>query len=158
MSESICTLKHVPNQREVLDQVFRALADGTRRDLVERLIDGPISVGELARPLTMSLPAVMQHLQVLEACGLIRSAKVGRVRTCHIEPAALRLAESWLGQQRTDWEHRLDQLEDLLTGEADSPGNTDARHTAGTHDAAGTHDTAGTHDAGSSATSTGEQL
>jgi DNA-binding transcriptional ArsR family regulator len=97
-----------------MDQVLKALADSTRRDLVERLVAGPASVGELAAPLTMSLPAVMQHLQVLESAGLVRSAKVGRVRTCHLEPAGLRMLENWLGHQRTDWEHRLDALGDLL--------------------------------------------
>ena len=115
------TLKHVPNEREWLDQVFKALADGTRRDMVERLIRGPASVGELAQPLAMSLPAVMQHLQVLEACGLVRSEKVGRVRTCRIEPAALRIAEDWIGRQRTTWEHKLDRLGDYLTEHPDIP-------------------------------------
>lgn len=102
----------MPNQ---LDQVFKALADGTRRELVERLVRGPASVGELAQPLAMSLPAVMQHLQVLEACGLVRSEKTGRVRTCHLEPAGLRGAEDWLGHQRTGWERGLDRLGDYLT-------------------------------------------
>ena len=96
-------VKHVPNKRTVMDQVLKALADGTRRDLVERLVAGPASVGELAAPLDMSLPAVMQHLQVLETAGLIRSEKVGRVRTCHLEPAGLRLVEDWLGRPA----HRL---------------------------------------------------
>lgn len=110
----------MPNQR--LDQVFKALADGTRRDLVDRLIHGPASVGELAAPLAMSLPAVMQHLQVLEACGLVRSEKVGRVRTCQIEPAGLRAAEDWLAGRRTAWESRLDRLGDYLTEtEGDKP-------------------------------------
>jgi DNA-binding transcriptional ArsR family regulator len=103
-----------------MDQVLKALADGTRRELVERLVAGPASVGELAQPLDMSLPAVMQHLQVLETAGLIRSEKVGRVRTCHLEPAGLRMAEDWLARQRTDWEHHLDALGDLLQ-EGDSP-------------------------------------
>jgi DNA-binding transcriptional ArsR family regulator len=97
-----------------MDQVLKALADGTRRELVERLVAGPASVGELAAPLAMSLPAVMQHLQVLEVAGLVRSEKVGRVRTCHLEPAGLRMVEEWLGHQRTDWEHHLDALGDLL--------------------------------------------
>ena len=97
-----------------MDQVLKALADGTRRELVERLVAGPASVGELAAPLDMSLPAVMQHLQVLEAAGLVRSEKVGRVRTCHLEPTGLRMAEDWLGHQRTDWERHLDALGDLL--------------------------------------------
>ncbi|KFU83266.1 ArsR family transcriptional regulator [Amycolatopsis lurida NRRL 2430] len=101
-------VKHVPNQ--CMDQVFKALSDGTRREMIERLTRGPASVGELAQPLSMSLPAVMQHLQVLEASGLVRSEKVGRVRTCHLEPDGLRMAEDWLGGQRTGWEHRLDRL------------------------------------------------
>jgi DNA-binding transcriptional ArsR family regulator len=105
-------LKDVPNQE--LDRVFQALADGTRREMVERLVRGPASVGELAKPFAMSLPAVMQHLQVLEACGLVRSEKVGRVRTCRIEPAVLRLAENWIGRQRTAWELNLDRLGDFL--------------------------------------------
>ncbi|RSN57263.1 transcriptional regulator [Amycolatopsis sp. WAC 04182] len=93
-----------------MDQVFKALSDGTRREMIERLTQGPASVGELAQPLSMSLPAVMQHLQVLEASGLVRSEKAGRVRTCHLEPDGLRMAEDWLGGQRTGWEHRLDRL------------------------------------------------
>ena len=94
--------------------MFQALADGTRREIVERLVRGPASVSELAKPLEMSLPAVMQHLQVLEACGLVRSEKAGRVRTCRIEPETLRLAESWLNGQRTTWERRLDRLGEHL--------------------------------------------
>jgi DNA-binding transcriptional ArsR family regulator len=74
-------------------------------------------VGELAKPFAMSLPAVMQHLQVLEACGLVRSEKVGRVRTCQIEPAVLRLAENWINRQRTAWERNLDRLDDFLKTE-----------------------------------------
>ncbi|MDN3357670.1 metalloregulator ArsR/SmtB family transcription factor [Actinomadura sp. DC4] len=93
-----------------LDRIFQALADPTRRDIVERLTRGPASVSALAEPLAMSLPAVMQHLQVLESCGLVRSEKVGRVRTCQVEPAGLRAAEGWLGRQRTAWEARLDRL------------------------------------------------
>jgi DNA-binding transcriptional ArsR family regulator len=93
-----------------LDQVFHALADPTRRGIVERLVRGPASVSELSRPLTISLPAVLQHLQVLEASGLVRSEKAGRVRTCRIEPDALRAAESWVTGQRTAWETRLDRL------------------------------------------------
>ena len=103
-----------------MDQVLKALADGTRREVVERLVAGPASVGELAAPLAMSLPAVMQHLQVLETAGLIRSEKVGRVRTCHLEPAGLRLVEDWLGRQRTHWERHLDALGDLLKEEGES--------------------------------------
>jgi DNA-binding transcriptional ArsR family regulator len=107
------------NQGQRLDRVFQALADATRRDMVERLIRGPAAVSELAQPFAMSLPAVMQHLQVLEACGLVRSEKVGRVRTCHIEPAVLRMAEDWIVRQRTSWEQRLDRLGDYLTEHSD---------------------------------------
>ncbi len=97
-----------------LDLVFRALGDRTRRALVERLVRGPASVSELAEPLTMSLAAVVQHLQVLESAGIVRSEKVGRVRTCRIEPALLRAGEHWLGRQRTTWESKLDRLGDFL--------------------------------------------
>jgi DNA-binding transcriptional ArsR family regulator len=109
------------NQRQRLDRVFQALGDATRRDLVERLVRGPAAVSELARPFAMSLPAVMQHLQVLEACGLVRSEKVGRVRTCHIEPDGLRMAEDWISRQRTAWEQRLDRLAEYLTDRSDEP-------------------------------------
>jgi DNA-binding transcriptional ArsR family regulator len=97
-----------------LDQLFQALVDPSRRSMIERLIQSPASVKELAQPLAMSLPAVMQHLGVLEACGLVRSEKVGRVRTCHIEPVGLRVAEDWLRGQRTAWEDRLDRLGELF--------------------------------------------
>jgi DNA-binding transcriptional ArsR family regulator len=103
-------VNYVLNQSRRLDDVFQALADPTRRSLVERLTERPASVSELAKPFPMSLPAVMQHLEVLEAGGLVRSEKVGRVRTCHVEPAALRAAEEWLSQQRSAWERRLDRL------------------------------------------------
>jgi DNA-binding transcriptional ArsR family regulator len=106
----------VPNQLGSLDQVFQALADPTRRSMVERLVRGPASVTELARPQAMSLPAAMQHLQVLQACGLVRSEKTGRVRTCRIEPEALRAAEAWIAAQRTSWESRLDRLGEYLAG------------------------------------------
>lgn len=97
-----------------LDRVFQALADPSRRSMVERLCRGPATVSELAKPLDMSLPAVVQHLQVLEASGLVRSEKVGRVRTCQIEPTALRTAEQWISARRTNWERRLDRLGDFL--------------------------------------------
>jgi DNA-binding transcriptional ArsR family regulator len=93
-----------------LDLTFHALADPARRAMVERLGRGPASVSELAQPLAMSLPAVVQHLAVLQACGLVASEKVGRVRTCRMEPAAMSLAEQWINQRRTDWEARLDRL------------------------------------------------
>lgn len=89
--------------------------------MLERLVRGPATVSELARPLAMSLPAVMQHLQVLEASALVRSEKAGRVRTCHVEPGTLRAAEDWIGRQRTAWEHRLDRLGVYLDEDADPP-------------------------------------
>src|ERR1700733_13958590 len=93
-----------------IDVLFGALADASRRAMLDRLIRGPASVSELARPLAMSLPAVVQHLHVLEASGLVRSQKLGRVRTCSIEPAALRAAERWISGRRTAWEQNLDRL------------------------------------------------
>ena len=85
--------------------------------MVERLSRGPASVSELAEPLSMSLPAVMQHLQVLEASGLVRSEKIGRVRTCTIDPGALTMAEQWIGERRLLWERRLDRLGEYLDPE-----------------------------------------
>jgi DNA-binding transcriptional ArsR family regulator len=109
------------NQTADLDRVFQALADPGRRVMVERLSLGPASVSELARPLTMSLAAVVQHVQVLEACGLVRSEKVGRIRTCSINPAALRSAEQWITERRSSWERRLDRLGDYLAESPDDP-------------------------------------
>jgi DNA-binding transcriptional ArsR family regulator len=97
-----------------LDLLFQALADPGRRIMVERLSRGPASVSELAKPLSMSLSAVVQHLAVLEASGLVRSEKVGRVRTCRIDPVALRAAEQWLSERRLNWERKLDRLGDFL--------------------------------------------
>src|ERR1700688_2553049 len=95
-----------------LDLVFHALTDSARRGMLERLSRGPATVSELAAPLPMSLPGVVQHLQVLEASGLVRSEKVGRVRTCRIEPNALRTAEEWIARRRANWARRLDRLGD----------------------------------------------
>jgi DNA-binding transcriptional ArsR family regulator len=103
-------LKNVVNQSADLGPAFHALSDPSRRLIVERLARGPASVSELAQPLAISLPAVMQHLQVLEACSLVASEKAGRVRTCRIEPDALRQVEQWAARQRTTWERRLDRL------------------------------------------------
>lgn len=100
-----------------LDLVFQALADPNRRIMVERLTRGPASVSELAGPLDMSLPAVIQHLQVLETSGLVRSQKAGRVRTCRIERAALQSAEKWLVARRAMWERNLDRLGDYLVAQ-----------------------------------------
>src|SRR5215211_2262680 len=109
------------SRRETVDRVFLALADPNRRGIVERLSRGPASVSELALPLPMSLPAVVQHLQVLETSGLVRSEKVGRVRTCRIEPAALRPVEHWISARRSSWERRFDRLGDYLAESDDEP-------------------------------------
>lgn len=107
-------LNQSPALPPALDLVFQALSDASRRGMVERLTRGPATVSALAAPLDMSLPAVMQHLQVLEASGLVRSEKAGRVRTCRMEPAALRGAEHWISERRAKWERRLDRLGDYL--------------------------------------------
>lgn len=101
-------------QSPSLDLVFQALADPTRRAMVERMTKGPASVSDLARPFAMTLAAVMQHLKVLEESGLVRTQKEGRVRTCTIEPDALRTAEDWIADRRTSWETNLDRLGALL--------------------------------------------
>jgi DNA-binding transcriptional ArsR family regulator len=108
-------------QKDPLDLAFQALADPSRRVMVDRLTRGPASVSQLAEPLAMSLPAVYQHLQVLEASGLVRTEKAGRVRTCSIEPAALRSAEQWISDRRTTWERRLDRLGDYLAEHPEPP-------------------------------------
>jgi DNA-binding transcriptional ArsR family regulator len=102
------------NQSLTLDTLFQALADPSRRVMVERLSRGPATVSALAEPLEMTLSAVVQHLAVLEASGIVRSEKVGRVRTCRIEPGALSTAEQWIHDRRTIWEHRLDRLGEFL--------------------------------------------
>lgn len=103
-----------------LDLAFQALSDPTRRIMVDRLSRGPASVSELAQPLDMTLSAVVQHLAVLEASGLVRSQKIGRVRTCRIEPAVLTAAERWIGERRASWERRFDRLGALLA-ESEEP-------------------------------------
>jgi DNA-binding transcriptional ArsR family regulator len=97
-----------------IDRVFHALGDPTRRAILEKLSQGPISVSRLAEPLDITLAAVVQHLQVLEQSGLVQTEKVGRVRTCRIEPGGLSVVEQWIGERRSMWERRLDQLGDLL--------------------------------------------
>ena len=97
-----------------VDRVFMALADPSRRAIVDRLVRGPASVSELARPLRITLAAVVQHLHVLEGSGLVSSAKQGRVRTCRIEPAAMQVAERWLTDRRLMWEERLDRLAEYV--------------------------------------------
>ncbi len=121
-------LRHMLNQLSDLDRLFHALADPARRAMVERLSRGPAPVSELARPLPMSLPAAMQHLDVLVAAGLVRSEKVGRVRTCSIETQALNQAEQWINARRIEWENRLDRLGEYLKtleSEGDRDGSGD---------------------------------
>jgi DNA-binding transcriptional ArsR family regulator len=97
-----------------IDRVFHALGDPSRRAIMEKLSLGPISVSGLAEPLDITLAAVVQHLQVLEESGLVQTEKVGRVRTCRIEPAGLSAAQKWIGDRRSAWERGLDRLGDLL--------------------------------------------
>ena len=109
-----------------LDRVFQALADPTRRSMVDRLSSGPATVSELGKPLGMSLSAVVQHVQVLESCGLVRTRKVGRSRTCSIDPVVLRSAEQWIADRRALWERKLDRLGEYLAAtEADETGEAD---------------------------------
>ncbi|HKY94403.1 MAG TPA: metalloregulator ArsR/SmtB family transcription factor [Kiloniellales bacterium] len=104
----------MPNQSTALDRIYRALSDPTRRAVIQRLSRGPATVSEIAKPFRMSLPSVVQHLQVLEESGLIKTRKAGRVRTCRIVPKALISAEEWIAHQRALWEGRLDRLEAYL--------------------------------------------
>jgi DNA-binding transcriptional ArsR family regulator len=97
-----------------VDGIFRALSDPTRRRVLERLSKRPGSVSELAAPFDMALPSFVEHLRVLEGCGLVRSRKVGRIRTYRLVPGRLKLAEDWLTRQRALWERRLDQLDEYL--------------------------------------------
>jgi len=108
-------------QTAALDGVFHALADPVRRGMVDRLCRGPASVSELAQPLTMTLSAVVQHLQVLEASGLVSTRKQGRVRTCQLETAVFERVERWLAGRRSQWEARFDRLGEYLA-EQDAPG------------------------------------
>jgi DNA-binding transcriptional ArsR family regulator len=103
-----------------LTHVFHALADPTRRAIIERLILGEAPVSELAKPLAMSLAAVVQHVQILEQSGLITTRKSGRVRTCRIEASTLRETESWIAQRRGLWERRFDRLADVLSEPANN--------------------------------------
>ena len=102
------------NYQNRLDGTFHALADPTRRAVLAKLSSGPATVSDLAQPFEMALPTFLQHLKVLEECGLVRSKKVGRVRTCQLRPKPLADAEDWIGAQRTMWTRRLDQLDDYL--------------------------------------------
>lgn len=100
-----------------IDRIFHALGDPTRREIIEKLSEKPTSVSQLALPLNITLAAVVQHLQLLETSGLVRSEKTGRVRTCRIEPRGFSLAGQWIADRRSLWEGRLDRLGDLLTEE-----------------------------------------
>jgi DNA-binding transcriptional ArsR family regulator len=104
----------MPRMKVNIDRVFHALGDPTRRAIVERLSEGAMSASRLAVPLDITVAAVVQHLQILEKSGLVRTTKVGRVRTCRIEPAGLSVAERWIGERRSMWERRFDRLGDLL--------------------------------------------
>jgi DNA-binding transcriptional ArsR family regulator len=111
----------VINQSVSLDRLFHALSDPTRRVMIEQLCRGPASVSELAHPFDISLPGVVQHLKVLEDSGLVRTEKVGRVRTCHIEQGPLRLADKWINARRATWERHLDRLGDFLAEQKETP-------------------------------------
>ena len=118
-------LKHVLNDVADLDRVFHALADPGRRLMLERLGRGPASVSELGKPLSMSLAAVVQHVQILETSGLVRTQKIGRTRTCSLDPVTLRSAEHWISERRGLVERRLDRLGDYLAETTDpaAPGD-----------------------------------
>ena len=118
-------LKHVLNDVANLDRVFHALADPGRRLMLERLGRGPASVSELGKPLSMSLAAVVQHVQILETSGLVRTKKVGRTRTCSLNPATLRSAEHWMSERRGLVERRLDRLGDYLAETAETAETAD---------------------------------
>ena len=105
------------SHRVSVDGVFHALGDPTRRAILERVSEGPISVSSLAKPLRITLAATVQHVQVLEKSGLVRTTKVGRVRTCRMEPKGLSVVEQWINARRSLWEKRFDRLGDLLAEE-----------------------------------------
>ena len=110
----------MPSHKTNIDRVFHALGDPTRRAIIERLSDGPVSASTLAKPLRITVAAVVQHLQVLEKSGLIHTIKVGRVRTCRMEPKGLNIVEQWIRDRRALWERRFDRLGALLE-EPDEP-------------------------------------
>ncbi len=117
----------MPNQVAQLDRVFQALADPTRREVLRRLSHGTAPVSELAAPFEMALPSFLQHLKVLEGCGLVNSQKAGRVRTYRLSPEPLKAAEGWMSEQRTLWERRLAQLDQYLEELKPAPGPKKAR-------------------------------
>ena len=107
----------MPSQKKTLELVFHALDDATRRTMLEMVSERPVSVSQLAEPLKITLAAVVQHVQVLEEAGLVRTEKVGRVRSCRIDPKGIALARQWLDERRSTWERRLDRLGDVVDGE-----------------------------------------
>src|SRR5208282_38530 len=107
-------VRYMPKNAALLNDVFQALADPTRRAVIERLNRGPAAMTELARPFKMALPSFSQHLDVLKRCGLVSSRKSGRVRTYQLAPRSLKTVENWLTVQRTHWQDRLDQLDKYL--------------------------------------------
>jgi DNA-binding transcriptional ArsR family regulator len=107
----------VNDRKTSVDQVFHALGDPTRRAILERVSQGPVSVSSLAKPLRITVAAAVQHVQVLEKSGLVHTTKVGRVRTCRMESKGLSVAERWLNERRSLWEKRFDRLGELLTEE-----------------------------------------
>jgi DNA-binding transcriptional ArsR family regulator len=104
----------MPSRKPDINRIFHALGDPTRRVILEKVSEGPVSVSELAQPLAITLAAVVQHLHILEQSSLIKTEKIGRVRTCRIEPAGLSVAEEWISARRTIWERRFDRLAELL--------------------------------------------
>jgi DNA-binding transcriptional ArsR family regulator len=110
-----------PQESSGLDLMFQALADPSRRAMVDRLSRGPASVSELAQPLAMSLPAVVQHLQVLEGSGLVKTQKIGRVRSCTLDTSAMSQAEQWINARRTQWQRRFERLGAYLDEMPDEP-------------------------------------
>jgi DNA-binding transcriptional ArsR family regulator len=104
----------MPNRSVELNRVFQALADPTRRAVLERLNRGPAPMSELAEPFDMALPSFSQHLDVLEDCGLVRSSKEGRVRTFELQAKPLEVAGHWMAKQRAMWERRLDQMDNYV--------------------------------------------
>jgi DNA-binding transcriptional ArsR family regulator len=107
----------MPNQRASVDRVFHALGDPTRRAILERVSQGPVSVSSLAKPLRITVAATVQHVQLLEKSGLVHTTKMGRVRTCRMEPKGLSVVEQWINERRSLWERRFDRLGELLAEE-----------------------------------------
>jgi DNA-binding transcriptional ArsR family regulator len=117
----------MPGPKADIDRIFHALDDPTRRALIEKISEGPISVSQLAEPLHITLAAVVQHLQVLEESGLVHTEKIGRIRTCRIEPQGLSLVEQWIAERRSLWERRFDRLGELLAEEDEAEDEREKR-------------------------------